>query len=122
MTTLGSCAGSDTKRSDDRFAGEVGKHDMAGVGHDGMRNACFSTFTCSAFELSQIFALDGNLGSANAVLAAIGEGGFGILVKTGPQAIGIGVTCLGTEFAGSHLQIGADQCIDVELLLFEFFC
>lgn len=86
-----------------------------------MRNSRFSTFTCSAFELSQIFALDGDLGSANAILASIGEGGFGVLVKAGPQGVGVGVARLSTEFAGSHLQIGANQCIDVELLLFVFF-
>lgn len=80
-----------------------------------MRDAGFGTFTRRPFELSDVLALDGDLGSANAVLAAIGERGFRILVETGPQRVGIGVACLGTELAGSHLQIGANQCIDVEL-------
>lgn len=80
-----------------------------------MRDAGFGTFTRRPFELSDVLALDGDLGSANAVLAAIGECGFRILVETGPQRVGIGVACLSTELAGSHLQIGANQCVDVEL-------
>ncbi len=88
---------------------------MARIGDDGMRDAGLGTFTCRPFDLSDVFALDGDLGAANAVLAAIGEGGFGVLVETGPQRVGVGVACLSTELAGSHLQIGANQCIYVEL-------
>lgn len=88
---------------------------MSRIGDDGMRNTGLGAFARRPFELSDVLALDGDLGAADAVLAAIREGGFGVLVETGPQRVGVGVACLGTEFAGSHLQIGANQCVDVEL-------
>ena len=119
MSTLGTGTRSNAKGSYDWLTCKVRKHDVPGIGNDGMRNAGFCAFPRSPFKLSDIFALDGDLGSADAVLAAIGESGVGILIEAGPQRVGIGVACLSAEFSGSHLQVGTDQRVNIELFFLE---
>ena len=121
MPAFGSGAGSDTERRHHGLASEVGKQDMIPIGHDRMRNASFGTFSRSPFKLSEILALDGDLGPANAVVAPIGQGLLRVAVETLEQSVGVGVAGLGTEFAGRHFEVCADQRVDVELFFTELF-
>lgn len=89
--------------------------DVFGVGNQGMRNARLCTFTCGALQLSEVLGLDGDLGSADAVMP-IGKGLLGGLVQTCPKCVCVGVAGLSCELAEGHLEICADQRVNIKLV------
>lgn len=64
-------AGSDAERSHNWLSGKVGKKNVIAIGHYGMRDPGFGAFARSSFKLSEIFAFDGDFGSANTAFLAI---------------------------------------------------
>lgn len=72
---------------------------MLSVGYHRMRNAGVFALALSALELTDIFAFDGDLGTANPV-ASVGEGLVRAFVETCPESVCVRVAGLSAELAG----------------------
>lgn len=88
-----------------------------GVDHQRGRKSGSLSLAESTAQSRLITSFQGDLGAA-AVGTPVGPGTIGGVIERREQRIGVGMTGLCRELAGGHLEVGADNGVEIEVIGF----